>query len=170
MRTDWNAPLPFTNGSIERILCHLSLSFTSSPLHCLRQMLQVLHPDGTAVVTCLQPHTDLSTLFRHHLLAKDHNEFGSPAKIVLHYLGGMSWHVYWLMQVRAESSFSLSSRTNFYSPLYGRPNLLGERAFRVYTSNLVMIRRLVSITTNYADGYNFAHQAHDRSWSSSIEL
>jgi PAS domain S-box-containing protein len=87
MCTDWNAPLPFTNGSIARILCHLSLSFTSSPLHCLRQMLRVLHPDGTAVVTCLQPHTDLSTLFRHHLLAKDHNEFGSPAQIVLHYLG-----------------------------------------------------------------------------------
>lgn len=87
MRTDWNAPLPFTNGSIERILCHLSLSFTSSPLHCLRQMLRILHPDGTALVTCLQPHTDLSTLFRRHLLAEDHDEFGSPAKIVLHYLG-----------------------------------------------------------------------------------
>jgi len=87
MRTDWNAPLPFTNGSIERILCHLSLSFTSSPLHCLRQMLRVLHPDGTAVVTCLQPHTDLSTLFRRHLLAEDHDGFGSPAQIVLHYLG-----------------------------------------------------------------------------------
>lgn len=50
-------------------------------------MLRVLHPDGTAVVTCLQPHTNLSTLFRHHLLAEDHDEFGSPAKIVLHYLG-----------------------------------------------------------------------------------
>ncbi|THJ16389.1 MAG: PAS domain S-box protein [Nitrospira sp. CG24B] len=87
MRTDWNAPLPFTNGSIERILCHLSLSFTSSPLHCLRQMLRVLHPDGTVVVTCLQSHTDLSTLFRRHLLAEDHDEFGSPAQIVLHYLG-----------------------------------------------------------------------------------
>jgi PAS domain S-box-containing protein len=87
MRTDWNAPLPFTNGSIERILCHLSLSFTSSPLHCLKQMLRVLHLDGTVVVTCLQPHTDLSTLFRRHLLAKDHDEFGSPAQIVLHYLG-----------------------------------------------------------------------------------
>ena len=87
MHTDWNVPLPFTNGSIERILCHLSLSFTPSPLHCLRQMLRVLHPDGTAVVTCLQPHTDLSTLFRRHLLAEDHDTFGSPAQIVLHYLG-----------------------------------------------------------------------------------
>lgn len=87
MRTDWDAPLPFADGSIERILCHLSLSFTSSPLHCLRQMLRVLHPNGTSLVTCLQPHTDLSMLFRRHQLAEGHDGFGSPAQIVLHYLG-----------------------------------------------------------------------------------
>jgi hypothetical protein len=50
-------------------------------------MLRVLHPDGTAVVTCFQPHTDLSTLFRRHLLAAGHDELGSPVQIVLHYLG-----------------------------------------------------------------------------------
>ncbi|BFU91876.1 MAG: hypothetical protein NTAFB01_30630 [Nitrospira sp.] len=85
--TDWNAPFPFTDGSIERILCQLSLSFTPSPLYCLRQMLRVLHPDGTAVVTCFQSHTDLSMLFRRHLHATDRDESNSPAKIVLHYLG-----------------------------------------------------------------------------------
>lgn len=85
--TDWNAPFPFTDGTIERILCHLSLSFIPSPLYCLRQMLRVLHPDGTAVVTCFQSHTDLSMLFRRHLRAIDCDEFDSPAKIVLHYLG-----------------------------------------------------------------------------------
>lgn len=87
MHTDWDAPLPFADGSIARILCHLSLSFTPSPLHCLRQMLRVLHSGGTAVMTCLQPHTDFSTLFRRHLLAEDHDQFGSPAQITLHYLG-----------------------------------------------------------------------------------
>lgn len=87
LRTDWNVSLPFIDGSIERILCHLPLSFTPSPLHCLRQMLRVLHPDGTAVVTCFQPHTDLSTLFRHHLHTANHDEPGSPSQIVLHYLG-----------------------------------------------------------------------------------
>ena len=85
--TDWNVPFPFTDGSIERILCRLSLSFTPSPLHCLRQMLRVLHPEGTAVVTCVQPHTDLSMQFRRHLRAADRDEFDSPAKVVLHYLG-----------------------------------------------------------------------------------
>lgn len=89
MHTDWNAPLPFTDGSIGRILCHLSLCFTPSPLHCLRQMLRVLHSDGTAVATSLQPHTDLSMLFRRHLRATGHDESDAPAKIVLHYLGRM---------------------------------------------------------------------------------
>jgi ubiquinone/menaquinone biosynthesis C-methylase UbiE len=87
MHTDWDVPFPFTDGSIERILCHLSLAFIPSPLQCLQQMLRVLHPDGTAVVTCFQPHTDLSMLFRRHLRAADHDEFGSPAQTVLHYLG-----------------------------------------------------------------------------------
>ena len=87
MHTDWDVPFPFTDGSIDRILCHLSLSFTPSPLHCLRQVLRVLHPGGTAVVTCFQPHTDLSMLFRRHLVAADHDEFGSPVQTVLHYLG-----------------------------------------------------------------------------------
>lgn len=87
MLTDWNVPLPFSDGSIERIVFHLSLSFTPSPLHCLKEVLRVLHPDGTAVLTCFQPHTDLSTLFRRHLRAAAHDEFGSPAQTALHYLG-----------------------------------------------------------------------------------
>ncbi|MBX3330574.1 MAG: PilZ domain-containing protein [Nitrospira sp.] len=87
MHTDWDGPFPLTDGSMERILCHLSLAFIPSPLHCLQQVLRVLHPDGTAVVTCFQPHTDLSMLFRRHLRAADHDDFGSPAQTVLHYLG-----------------------------------------------------------------------------------
>jgi SAM-dependent methyltransferase len=87
MLTDWNVPLPFSDGSIERIVFHLSLSFTPSPLHCLREVLRVLHPDGTAVLTCFQPHTDLSTLFRRHLRAAAQDEFGAPAQTTFHYLG-----------------------------------------------------------------------------------
>lgn len=94
MHTDWGVPFPFTDGSVERILCHLSLSFIPSPLHCLRQMLRVLHPGGTAVVTCFQPYTDLSMLFRRYLRTEDHNEFDSPAKIALHYLGRLREAVY----------------------------------------------------------------------------
>jgi PAS domain S-box-containing protein len=87
LHTDWNSPLPFTEGSIHRILCHLTLSFSPSPLHCLRQALHALRPDGRAVITVLQPHTDLTPLFRRHLSARSQHESGASAQIVLHYLG-----------------------------------------------------------------------------------
>ena len=87
LRSDWDAPLPFMEHSIERVLYHLSLPFTPSPLNCLRQALRALHPEGTLVLTCFQPHTDLSTLFRRHLHAGGQDEFSPPNQIVLHYLG-----------------------------------------------------------------------------------
>jgi hypothetical protein len=46
-----------------------------------------MQPEGTLVITCFQPQTDLSTLFRRHLTAAGQDEFSSPAQIVLHYLG-----------------------------------------------------------------------------------
>lgn len=117
-------------------------------------------------MTCLQPYTDLSTLFPRHLRAADHEEFRSPAQIVLHYLGRLheairhgllhSFERDELAHLLAHAGagpiqFSPSSTTNFYSPLYGRSNQLDEAASQVYTFNLVMIRRLVSTTTTYAD-------------------
>ena len=87
LHIDWHSPLPLTEGSIQRILCHLSLSFSPSPLHSLRKMLRVLHPDGRAVITVLQPHTDLTTLFHRHLRASAQDQFGTSAQILLHHLG-----------------------------------------------------------------------------------
>ena len=87
LRSDWDSPLPFMEQSIARVLCHLSLAFTPSPLNCLRQAIQALHPQGAMVVTCFQPHTDLSTLFRRHLRVAGQDEFSAPAQIALHYLG-----------------------------------------------------------------------------------
>lgn len=87
LHIDWHSPLPLTEGSIQRILCHLALSFSPSPLHSLRQMLRVLRPDGQAVITVLQPHTDLTTLFHRHLRESAQDQFGTSAQILLHHLG-----------------------------------------------------------------------------------
>jgi len=87
LHTGWHSPLPFIEDSIHRILCHLSLSFSPSPLHSLRQALRVLHPEGRAVITVLQPHTDLTTLFHRHLRASDQHESGASSQIILHHLG-----------------------------------------------------------------------------------
>jgi SAM-dependent methyltransferase len=84
---NWDSPLPFRDHSVDRILYHLSLSFAPSPLASLRQAVRALHPDGIIVVTCFQPHADLSILYRRHLQASGRDEFSTPAQIVLHYLG-----------------------------------------------------------------------------------
>ncbi len=84
---DWEASLPIEDQSVERILYNLSLPFVRSPLHALREAIRVLHPDGAIVATCLQPHTDISTLFRQHAQAVGQDEFGIPAQLALHYLG-----------------------------------------------------------------------------------
>ncbi|MBH0188862.1 MAG: methyltransferase domain-containing protein, partial [Nitrospira sp.] len=87
LHIDWHSPLPLTEGSIQRILCHLSLSFSPSPLHRLRHILRVLHPDGRAVITVLQPHTDLTTLFQRHLRTSAHDQDDASAQILLHHIG-----------------------------------------------------------------------------------
>jgi PAS domain S-box-containing protein len=87
LQFDWDSPLPFIDRSIERILYHLSLPFTPSPLNCLREALRALHPEGVLVVTCFQPQADLAPFFRRHLHNTGRDEFGAPAQIVLHYLG-----------------------------------------------------------------------------------
>lgn len=87
LHTNWNSPLPLIEESIQRILCHLSLSFSPSPLHSLRQMLRILHQDGQAVITVFQPHTDLATLFHRHFRTTGQDESVAPAQIILHHLG-----------------------------------------------------------------------------------
>ena len=165
MHTDCNVPFPFTDGSIERILCHLSLSFTPSPLHCLRQMLRVLHPEGTVVVTsfnrtptsrCSFAATGAQQIMMNSVL-RPRSPFTISAVCreaarqgLLQTMTGVSQPVCRLMPARVQSGFYPSSTTDFCSRLYGRPNPLDETAPRVYTSHLVMIRIPISTTTSYA--------------------
>jgi PAS domain S-box-containing protein len=84
---EWGKSLPFTDDSIDRVLCHLSLCFVHSPLSCVREALRVLHHDGRLVLTCFQPHTDLAIPFRRHLRDTHGDEFSSPTQIVMHFFG-----------------------------------------------------------------------------------
>ena len=89
VHTDWTTPLPLADGSVDRIMSNLSLSFLPSPLTAVRHALRVLRPHGILAVTCFQPHTDLSMLYRQHLRHRGQEEFGPSVQIVLHYLGRM---------------------------------------------------------------------------------
>jgi PAS domain S-box-containing protein len=85
LRFDWRDSLPFADQSVDRILCHLSLGFVPSPLYSVREALRALHPNGTLVLTCFQPHTDLAIPFRRHLRDTHRDEFGSSAQIIMHF-------------------------------------------------------------------------------------
>jgi ubiquinone/menaquinone biosynthesis C-methylase UbiE len=84
---EWGRSLPFTDHSMDRVLCHLSLGFVSSPFSYVREALRVLHHDGRLILTCLQPHTDLAIPFRRHLRELYDDEFCSPTQIVMHFFG-----------------------------------------------------------------------------------
>jgi SAM-dependent methyltransferase len=86
-QSEWDVQLPCAPQSIHRIVGHLSLSFTASPLAFLRQAVQALTPDGRLVLTCLQPHTDLAGLYRDQLHLAGQDELSPSAQIFLHYLG-----------------------------------------------------------------------------------
>jgi len=87
VQSEWEAQFPFEQESFARVLFQLSLCFSASPLHCVRQALPLLSPKGILVVTCFRPHTDLSPLLRRHLRELGEIEFGPPYQVTLHYLG-----------------------------------------------------------------------------------
>ncbi len=84
---DWGATLPFEDQSIDRVLHHLSLPFARSPLQCLREAIRVLRPNGAIAATSFRPHTDLTSIVRHHVRAMRQDEFSPPAQGVLLLLG-----------------------------------------------------------------------------------
>ena len=87
IRSDWDTHLPCADASIDRVVASLSLSFAASPLATLRQAVRALTRDGRLILACLQPHTDLTALYRAHLQASGQDELSSTPQVLLHYLG-----------------------------------------------------------------------------------
>lgn len=84
---DWQSGIPFTDQSADRLVYNLSLSFVASPQAALRQAIAALRPEGLLVLTCFQPHTDPTKLYREHLAAAGQPEPDPADDILLHYLG-----------------------------------------------------------------------------------
>jgi len=84
---EWGTRIPVFNQPADRIVSHLALSFVSSPLAFLRQVIRALTPEGHLVVSCVQPHTDLAGIYREHLRMAGQDELSPSAQIFLHYLG-----------------------------------------------------------------------------------
>ncbi|WP_455389766.1 class I SAM-dependent methyltransferase, partial [Petrachloros mirabilis] len=87
VQADWTESLPFKTGSLDRLVCNLSLSYVPSPLAALREWHRVLHPDGRLILTTFHPNTDFSTLYRRHLRQANQDEFSTNAQPLLNYFG-----------------------------------------------------------------------------------
>jgi len=85
LQADWMHALPFRTGSVNRLVCNLSLPYVPSPLAALREWHRVLHPDGSLIFTTFHPNSDLSPLYRRHLRQANQDEFSAQAQPLLHY-------------------------------------------------------------------------------------
>ena len=85
LQADWTDSLPFRTGSLDRLVCNLSLPYVHSPFAALREWHRVLYPEGSLIVTTFHAQTDLSTLFRRHLRQANQDEFSAQAQPLLHY-------------------------------------------------------------------------------------
>ncbi len=87
MVNDWDTSLPFESHSIDRLLLQWSLSFTRSPLQCLREAVRVLRHDGIIIATSFRPHTDLTVPVRRTMHTMQQDVFSPPAHDLLLFLG-----------------------------------------------------------------------------------
>lgn len=87
VQADWSTSLPFKSGSVDRLVCNLSIPYVTSPLAALREWHRVLHPEGRLILTTFHPDTDLSILYRQHLRQAQQDEFSTQAQPTLHYFG-----------------------------------------------------------------------------------
>jgi Methylase involved in ubiquinone/menaquinone biosynthesis len=78
--------LPFADHSFDRIIANLSISFSPSPLHALRELFRVLRPGGRLIVSAFTPLTDMALLYRARLQELDIDEFTGEHRLTLNHM------------------------------------------------------------------------------------
>lgn len=63
-RLDLNNPLPFKDGSFDRIMSNLVIGYLRDPAATIRELLRILAPGGKMVLTNLKPCSDLTQIYR----------------------------------------------------------------------------------------------------------
>lgn len=75
--------LPFADHSFDRIVANLSLSFSPSPLHALRELFRVLRPGGKLIVSAITPLADMALPYRSSLQELGVDAFSGDARLTL---------------------------------------------------------------------------------------
>ena len=75
--------LRFADHSCDRIVVNLSLSFSRSPLHALRELFRVLRPGGKLIVSVITPLADMALPYRSSLQELGVDAFSGDARLAL---------------------------------------------------------------------------------------
>jgi len=84
---DLNKPLPFQDGTFDKVVSNLVLGYLESPANTIRELMRVLTPGGSLVLTNLKPNSDLSRIFTNFVQETSSAEEIEEAKQLLNNSG-----------------------------------------------------------------------------------
>jgi len=76
-------PLPFSNGSINKVCSSLLISYLKEPVDLLREFYRVLKPGGVAVVSSMKPGCDMTVVYHDSVAAAYTEGNDRDAKVLL---------------------------------------------------------------------------------------
>ena len=80
---DLEFPLPFPDATFDKICCNLVISYVRDQRGTTQELLRVLKPGGTIVVSSLKPYADLSQIYRDFVDQTENNEELEEARKLL---------------------------------------------------------------------------------------
>ena len=84
---DLNQPLPFKDGSFDKVVSNLVLGYLDNPAATIQELMRVLAPGGTLVLSNLKPNSDLSRIFMNFVGETSKTEEVEEAKQLLNNSG-----------------------------------------------------------------------------------
>ncbi len=109
-RLDLNQPLPFKDGSFDRIMSNLVIGYLRDPAATIRELFRVLAPGGKMVLTNLKPCSDLTQIYRNFVDR-------TTAKTAIHEAREVLNNSSHIRQGESEGAFQFYSQDEFHQVL-----------------------------------------------------
>ena len=108
---------PFGNEFFDCIVCHFLLNFTGNPVVTLREVYRLLRPNGTLIMSCFTPSTNLATVYQTHLHETQQDGLSSMHRDLLLHLA----HLHESIRSRRLHSFTNQLLATLVSQVTAQP-------------------------------------------------